>query len=429
MLSRIKIKKYKKFSGDEFHVFNFKKGLNVIIGENNAGKTTLVKVIKAFFDNDGKLFKELVDANILPEQKPEIEIEWDNQTYKLLTDGKTWKFNTPKTEVFSYGFISANPTISEISESISNAFLNRINNNANLLSLFEDEKREFNQEVSLMTAKTNIISEENDDYSVMGSIDLKKALTISFDLLNPKSIANKGLGQQKEFLINYFIEKNTLRNTDVLIVDEIENSLSIKSVEELVSRIKESHSDKQFFVTTHNVSTVGDGVGINLVSIGLIPPKIVKNVSGLVLCEGPNDQKVLSHFWPDHTFVHGDGSQIINQATNLFNGGKDFKVIVDGDLAGLGYKSALSTISNTIFVHDLKRGTMEDYISENFKNFKIQQLGGTILNPMVDMILQNHGISNTLCPNIKSELKWLLNSANFSDYDSQKLKDELDSFL
>lgn len=428
MIERIKIKNFKKFTGDTFCEFVFSQGLNVIIGENNSGKTTLLNIIKAFFDNDGKYFKSLADSNLLDEAKPIIEIQNDGEVYQLVTSGKTWKFNLQKEKTFSYGFISANGTIKEIEDSFANAFIANLKGNTPLIELLNNAKKQFNSEVRI--AKTEIIKEEGDSYELSINEDLKKAFSIYFDQNNPLSIANKGLGQQKEFLINYFIDKNSYKQTDTLIIDEVENSLSINSIEKICLKIKQNHQNKQFFFSTHNQSTVGDGNNVNIISIGLIPIKIVQYVQNLILCEGPNDQECLNHFYgSNNTIIHSGGSQIVKQAQNLYASGKSFKVLVDGDVDGSNYIKDIKKISASIPTHKLADGCMEDYYLQAHIDAAYNYVGSTSPSPKHVDILHSEPLIS-LDKAIRGNFKSFLNKVpSLQNYDETKIRGELDTFL
>lgn len=52
-LSKIKIKNYRNFD-DNGQIIEFVKGVNVLTGHNNAGKTNVIKALQLIFDRNNK---------------------------------------------------------------------------------------------------------------------------------------------------------------------------------------------------------------------------------------------------------------------------------------------------------------------------------------------------------------------------------------
>ncbi|MFD2869141.1 ATP-dependent endonuclease [Kurthia populi] len=78
-ISQLVLKNFRGFSGNET-IINFKEGINVILGENNAGKTTIIKALDILFNNKSskKLgindFNRDIDLDVLKDTPPYIII-------------------------------------------------------------------------------------------------------------------------------------------------------------------------------------------------------------------------------------------------------------------------------------------------------------------------------------------------------------------
>jgi len=62
-ISKIEIKNFRCFDNCDKNIVEFNEGLNVIIGENNAGKTTILKALQLIFDTDNKNGLNIDDFN------------------------------------------------------------------------------------------------------------------------------------------------------------------------------------------------------------------------------------------------------------------------------------------------------------------------------------------------------------------------------
>lgn len=425
MIEKLKIKNFKKFAGDIEYEFSFKEGLNVIIGENNAGKTTVLNILKAYIDNDGKYFKFLSDKKDLRnEDKPEIEVTEDGVSCKLLTSAKTWKFDKDEHEGIAYGYISANASLKEIKDSLQNAYISYVLSDGVIKSQLAQINSRFQNDINVAIARTEILKEEGDVYDLIFPSDLSKIAVVDFDGTNPKAISNKGLGQQKEFLINFFIEKNTLKHTDTLLIDEVENSLSIDTIDKIIGKIKQTHQNKQFFFTTHNPATLGDGLNVNIISIGVAPKGVIKGFVDVIFCEGTSDQLVFGRIWPHKVFINCVGGNIIGQTNALNSIGKPMKAIVDGDAEGLLYKAHICANDPKNRAHSLNDGCVEDYYIQQSIDDAYASLGMTPPTTKSRDLLHNPPIST------KNERKDFKNHIHANGtIDTVKLFAELDSFV
>ncbi len=79
-----------------------------------------------------------------------------------------------------------------------------------------------------------------------------KLIKCDFDKKNPLNIINKGLGQQKEFIMNNYSLPSISPNQKYLIIDEIENSLSLNSLSKIINSFIKNSKKTQYFFSSHS---------------------------------------------------------------------------------------------------------------------------------------------------------------------------------
>lgn len=409
-LVSIKLKNYKKHS-DSY--FEFGNNVNIILGENNSGKSTLLEVLNAIFNDDPKIFKDFTNV--------ELEAIFDNNFCKLNLSGKTPKFewdndNRPTIPAF----VPVHMGTTEIEKILSSFLENQLKANNDLATILNSEFNNFQNSLGLNNISTVHIREENDLYNLNHSIEYKKMFTFSFGN-EPTSIKNKGMGQQKEFILNYFIQKSTMSNTDYLFVDEIENSLSVESMINIVNSLCDLN--KQIFLTSHSSAILETNVS-SVVLIGPAPKAIFKSRKFIYL-EGPSDFKIFSRVFPGTKFMTANGG--VDKVAEAYNQNGDvFAAIVDGDAAGLQYKTNINTINTTFNVWTLIKGCIEDYYDEQSKINAYASAGITAPTSIPADFLHNSPLDNASISNESNRkqkrdaIKSHLNSnGNFVDIDLQ----------
>ena len=420
MIQKIKVANYKKFQDEE--EFNFKEGVNVLIGLNNAGKTTLLELIYSFLNHNPKFISDYYNELEAGASKPNIEVLYDDETFILDTSKKTFKWSYPPEMGFGVGFIGAKDGINYIEKSLNNVFGSMIKANTKIHEELVKVENSFQESMDNSLPKTTVISDENDEYKYEMNVKLEKAATIDFSN-TPNSIVNKGLGQQKEFLIKYFSKKNSILITNYLIIDEFENSLSIYSIRKMMKEIISSTNGIQFFISTHNYEVVGNGEGLNVITVGDTPVEVVKEINDIIWCEGKEDRKRFSNIWPDKIFMQAGGSGIIDNAQTYQENNRPFKAIVDGDSAGRGYRDDIQRINPTFSVHKLLRGCIEDYWEESAKESAYEQCNLSPPNPIPSDCLHKSPVSKETRDAFKKAIK------NSGDIDDESLYQELNTFI
>lgn len=435
MLNALYVKNYRKIT--QLEIF-FYEGLNIFIGENNGGKTTILNLVSSFLNNDTKIFKDILEN----EDKPNICFELNNQLWKLNTTSKTWKWenindNKIKLEKIFHGFISAQPNIQEINNSMKNLYINKMKDNEEFNAIIESQNTDFSHELNNVIKKTTTISEESDDYTFSINLDWTKAFSFNFNIKNIKNIANKGLGQQKEFIINNYSIYSS-NNEDYLIVDEIENSLSLNSLIGIINKLIDNKNNKQYFVSTHSpeILKLIQRKNVNVTNIGTKIPSISTLPNNFVLCEGKSDFFKLIKVFPNKLIIPGGGSNIdfIAQSITQYSKTISFKIIVDGDLAGDEYYNKINELNNNcIKIHKLAKGTIEDYIKEEDKILvlKSNQIdinepipNNNILNWVKEFLRTNESKENK-----DDKLKKIKSDLQKYELDSKCLFNELKNFI
>lgn len=409
-LISLKLKNYKKHS-DSY--FEFGNNVNIILGENNSGKSTLLEVMNAIFNDDPKFFKDFPNV--------ELEATFDNNFCKLNLSGKSPKFDwTDDSRPTIPAFVPVNMGTTDIEKILSSFLENQLKANEELKSILNSEFDTFQNSLGLNNISTVHIREENDLYNLNHSIEYKKMFTFSFGN-EPTSIKNKGMGQQKEFILNYFIQKSTMSNTDYLFVDEIENSLSVESMINVVNSL--CNLNKQIFLTSHSSAILETNVS-SIVLIGPAPKAIFKSKNFIYL-EGPSDFEIFSRIFPGVKFMTANGG--VDKVAKAYNqNGDDFVAIVDGDAAGLQYKANINTINSTFNVLTLRKGCIEDYYDEQSKINAYAKANMIAPTNIPTDFLHNSPLDNASIPNesdrkqkrniIKNHLS---NNGNFVDADLQ----------
>ncbi len=437
MIESIYIKNYKKIVDREF---NFKKGINIFIGENNSGKTTILELINSFLNNDIKIFDSIKDC----EMKPKIIINYKNNIWFLDTTLKTWKWSSEKSsnkhEKNFHGFLSAHPNANEINSSIKNLLINQIIENKEIVDKLDKKINSFKEELKDIIKKTTFINEDNDNYEFDFDIDWSKLVKSDFDKNNPFNIMNKGLGQQKEFIMNNYSLSSNEQNQNYLVIDEIENSLSLNSLSKIIHNFIKNENT-QYFFSSHSPEILKlikkDSSQVKVFNIGEKIPSIFLLNNKTIICEGKSDTNIFQKIWKETLFISSGGSNLpyLVEQMNEFEDDLSIKIIVDGDNAGTSYEKKISELNNPlIYVHILKKGTLEDYflpdviieIVKDKTGIELDSVPKNILSHLKDKLSKNTNDEEAKKKIEKIKIK--INS-DHQNVDIDTIKQELDYFI
>lgn len=307
-IKQLKIEGFKKFK--DFTI-DFNKQLNIIIGENEAGKSTILEAIdivlnqrsfmfsnnyESFFNMSNVIFyKEDPSINNLPrleieiflelEEKDDINMEYFNGLHSSSKDIEsgikfTYQFDEDYTDVLENHFSGKDneifiPTDYYVANWITFSGRKYVNNRSPLSNVLIDSsnnrntlfdsysKKIFKTQVQIKDRQTlsyqfkrkiqsfintNAGQLSINDYN-FGVDESKTVLENLIDLKDDDiSIKNKGKG--KENLIKTEIALDV--NSELILLEEPENHLSYINTRKLISDIREKCDNSQMIITTHN---------------------------------------------------------------------------------------------------------------------------------------------------------------------------------
>lgn len=309
-INQIAIHGYKKFK--DFQL-TFHDGLNVIIGENESGKTTIIEAINIVLNQwyrtaDKSIIEELINRELLNEfyaspsveTLPEIiiEIEFDlpdlptnsdyyGPEYKLINSSKELygisfqcQFNTEYADClietinnglipfeyydFSWKTFSGSPFLSlksplkylaiNTSEQAASTSFNYYNKRIFNNTYSESDKLKYKNDFrNKVKDAFSAIKLEAIDSNKNFSIDNKRIILENVLTITENGIAleNKGKGQENLIKTKIALEKDKGR-AEVITIEEPENHLSHTTLRKMIKEIMENGKNKQLIVTTHN---------------------------------------------------------------------------------------------------------------------------------------------------------------------------------
>ncbi len=309
-IKQIAIHGFKKFK--DFQLA-FHDGLNIIIGENESGKTTVIEAINIALNQwyrtaDKSIIEELINHELLDEfyaapsvdtlPKLVIEIEFElsdlpaqsdyfGQEYELIDSrddlyGVSFqcKFNEEYTSSllininnglvpfeyydFSWRTFGGGPFLSlkspvkylaintseQTSASSFNYYNKRIFNNTYSESDKLKYKNDFRDQVK---GAFGAVALDDIDADKKFAVDNKRIILENVLAITENGIAleNKGKGRENLIKTQIALDKAKER-TEVITIEEPENHLSHTTLRKMINDISENHENKQLIVTTHN---------------------------------------------------------------------------------------------------------------------------------------------------------------------------------
>ena len=309
-IKQIVIHGYKKFK--DFKL-DFHDGLNIIIGENESGKTTVIEAINIVLNQwyrtaDKSIIEELVNRELLDEfyRAPSletlpqivIEIQFDlsdlpgqsdyyGQEYELINSRKDLygvsfhcELNDAYTQdllpninaglvpfeyydfswkTFSGGkFLSLKSPIKYLaintSEQTSTTSFNYYNKKIFYNTYSESDKLKYKNNFRDEAKKAfGAVALDDIDTEKKFAIDNKRIILENILAIAENDIVleNKGKGRENLIKTQIALDKAKER-TEVITIEEPENHLSHTTLRKMINDIRENHENKQLIVTTHN---------------------------------------------------------------------------------------------------------------------------------------------------------------------------------
>lgn len=234
MLKHIKVTNFRSL--DNFSM-DLNEGLNVIIGENDAGKTSLIDSIKILFNESRIEHEDFRDE----EKNVTIEIDTDDTTYRMSVEPKT--LNT---------VLESKPS-SETCEKIYTEI-----NSEDFKEKTEEEQRDILREHckifgigsksnSKIETLTNNLNSKLDEIETANSFISQKSLNYPISFLDGKEFENMNSFFEKTFfkelkvkIWDYQIEDKTIKNHLTAIINRFKDeALSEENAKELYENLSE----------------------------------------------------------------------------------------------------------------------------------------------------------------------------------------------
>ena len=321
MIESIFIKNYKKFDRDTIKIEQH----NIIIGENDSGKSTILQALDIFF-NQEKIDKAYVKNQGDP---VEIGIRYNGNMYKKTYSGATYKVtgidgNIDDLNTIKYIYIPTGKY--EVSDMIQQLSIAKVLENTNedlIAELKRISQESINQVISgidndlivLNNETTNIIGEEKFSYNSSLKFGVKS---------DGVAVEARGSGFQKNLLYALLIG-NQYDNV-ILGIDEIENSFSINNAKNMISKIHEKIG--QTLITTHSTQVLNARNNAN------IYPLFSENNSSLIeLLESLDNTEN-----KDYILVEGPYDlNWVKTAINLLGKSNDYIVLPSGGCGNIDH--------------------------------------------------------------------------------------------
>lgn len=335
MIQSIYIKNFKAFEKTTILLDEH----NIIIGENDSGKSTVLQALDIFF-NQEKIEKVFVRNLGTP---VEIGIRFKNSFYKKIYSGSTYKLNATEGDLenldsLKYIYIpTGNYDVKQMIQQLSTAKVLE-NTPKELIEKLKNISQNSVEEVIegintdlivLNKNKTNIIGEQKFNYDA----SLKFGITT-----NGISIESRGSGFQKNLLYALIIGNNY--NNVILGIDEIENSFSMNNSKQMILKIHETIG--QTIITTHSKQILEKKNDAKL-----IPLFSENNKSLIELLESLDDTKSKNYILVEGLY----DLNWINKAVSLLGKSNEYYVLPGGGSGNIEHlKNQLESYNKKCFI-------------------------------------------------------------------------------
>ena len=232
MLKSIKIKNFRSLKNFNME---FNQGLNVIIGENDAGKTSLIDSLKILFS------KKKIDVNDFNEIENPVTIELEDIDYTYFMESKVSEDTLNNTYKIKPSIEKAN----QIKEELESEEFNSLDENDQKIILKKYSSIfnvTFRSNSKVETLKENIIKElEEDEFTEVKTLNYPISFLGSREFENIDSFfENTFFKEVKENIWDYEIEGKTInQHIDEYIENFKEEQLNNENAQELNTQLKE----------------------------------------------------------------------------------------------------------------------------------------------------------------------------------------------
>ena len=232
MLKSIKIKNFRSLKNFNME---FNSGLNVIIGENDAGKTSLIDSLKILFS------KKKIDMNDFNEIENPVTIELEDIDYTYFMESKV----SEDTLINTYKIKPSIEKANQIKEELESEEFNSLDENDQKIILKKYSSIfnvTFRSNSKVETLKENIIKElEEDEFTEVKTLNYPISFLGSREFENIDSFfENTFFKELKEDIWDYKIEGKTINQHIEDYIDEFKDQqLNNENAQELNTQLKE----------------------------------------------------------------------------------------------------------------------------------------------------------------------------------------------
>ena len=343
---------------------------NIIIGENDSGKSSILEAMDIFFNED-KIPNIKLVRNM--DEDVEIGIRLGNKFYKKKYVGRTKKQEIvigdfSEIDTLKYLYLKSNSIdpIKLINDLALAKALNLITDSTKtlLLNIMNSAIEEVLQDID---NELLVVNSENTTFNYENTLKLDSAMKYAITSQGIP-IEGRGSGYQKNLV--YGLLTHSEYNNVILAIDEIENSFSINNVLKLISQINIKF--KQTIVSTHSTHVVNGSSSMNLIPrftksydtlVELIQALDKTNKEVFVIVEGKFDipwvsksLELINDQTRNYRVIPGGGKDNIEHLFNsLIPTGRKLVKIKDGDSADETCKLSRDSIELYTPLDDLNR--------------------------------------------------------------------------
>lgn len=260
MINQIYINNFKIFKKETIPIEKH----NIIIGENDAGKSSILQALDIFF-NQEKVEKSYV-RNLT--ETVEIGILVDNKFYKKTYTPPSFKMNSTTENISDLDFLRYVyiPVSSyDVKQIITQLAIAKTlgNTDPTIISKIKEISQNSIQEV-IDGIDNDLLIINNEETKILGEENFKYEMAIKFNILsNGISIDSRGSGFQKNLM--YALLVGSDYSNVILGIDEIENSFSVNNSKNMIEKIQSKIG--QTLITTHSKKIIEVANNSNIIPL------------------------------------------------------------------------------------------------------------------------------------------------------------------